>query len=226
MPSPRRRLITRIRSAVAVAALPLALAGTPDPASASPSEWSSASSAGIADSNASSAGFAVPNASSAGIADASASASPDARPPDDESQARNATASWAWPVSGARSVIRGFEAPATRYSAGHRGIDIRAGTAERVAAPIDGTVRFAGVVVDRATVTVETADGILVSLEPVTTELVTGDAVTRGAPIGTVSTGGHCSLRCLHLGVRVRGDYVSPMLFFGGVPRAVLLPIE
>ena len=28
-----------------------------------------------------------------------------------------------------------------------------------------------------------------------------------------------------HLGVRLHGEYVSPMLLFGGIPRAVLLPL-
>ena len=43
----------------------------------------------------------------------------------------------------------------------------------------------------------------------------------RGQAIGSCEP----ALRhpCLHLGVRVDGAYVSPLLFLGGQPRAVLL---
>jgi murein DD-endopeptidase MepM/ murein hydrolase activator NlpD len=57
----------------------------------------------------------------------------------------------------------------------------------------------------------------------VTTTLVEGDAVTRGDVIGTVLPG-HCATVCVHLGVRVDGQYVSPLRFLGGIPRAILLP--
>ncbi len=43
--------------------------------------------------------------------------------------------------------------------------------------------------------------------------------------IGTVSSGGHCAAGCVHFGVRIDGEYVSPFLFLGGLPRAVLLPM-
>ena len=133
---------------------------------------------------------------------------------------------WTWPVTGRHILIRGFEAPATRYSAGHRGIDIAAAVGSAVTAPTAGVVRFAGVVVDRPTITLATPEGVLVSMEPVSPELPTGASVTKGAPLGRVATGGHCSGNCLHLGVRVDGRYVSPLRFFGGVPRAVLLPLR
>lgn len=133
---------------------------------------------------------------------------------------------WVWPLAGARRVLRGFEAPASRYSAGHRGIDLSAGQGAVVVTPATGAVHFAGVVVDRSTVTIETPDGLLISMEPVTSDLKSGTPVTAGAPIGVVSEGGHCSSRCLHLGVRVDGQYVSPLRYFGGVPRAVLLPMR
>jgi murein DD-endopeptidase MepM/ murein hydrolase activator NlpD len=133
---------------------------------------------------------------------------------------------WAWPVPGGRTVLRAFEAPPTRYAAGHRGIDLSAAPGTEVRSPVDGTLHFVGVVVDRPVVTVETSSGILVSVEPVASSLHDGDPVSRAARIGTVASGGHCSGSCLHLGVRVNGEYVSPLRFFGGVPRAVLLPMR
>ncbi len=122
--------------------------------------------------------------------------------------------------------MRGFEAPSTRYSAGHRGIDVPAAPGTSVLAPQDGVVRFAGVVVDRATITIETTQGVLISMEPVASPLVRGDPAHKGGQVGAVAAGGHCDRGCLHLGVRVHGDYVSPLRFFGGVRRAVLLPIR
>ena len=93
-------------------------------------------------------------------------------------------------------------------------------------APASGVVRFAGLVVDRATLTVATADGALFSLEPVASEWAKGDRIVKGERLGTVSGGGHCDGACIHLGVRVHGEYVSPMRYFGVIPRAVLLPLR
>lgn len=182
---------------VSAAALTLALIGAPDPVSASVADHVSDS--GLIERSKGPAGVVV-HATAAG--------------------------GWVWPVAGSRNVVRGFEAPASRYSAGHRGIDIAANTGADVVSPTAGTVHFAGVVVDRSTVTVATPDGVLISMEPVTSELVVGASVAKGAKLGVVSTGGHCANGCLHLGVRAEGQYVSPLRYFGGVPRAVLLPMR
>lgn len=135
---------------------------------------------------------------------------------------RAAEASWRWPVDPPYAVARPYLAPPTPYAAGHRGVDLRApgGT---VYAPAAGVVHFAGVVVDRPVLSIRHPGGVLSSYEPVTTHLTEGDAVRRGEVIGTVLPG-HCASPCLHFGVRVDGEYVSPMLFLGGVPRSVLLP--
>jgi hypothetical protein len=92
-----------------------------------------------------------------------------------------------------------------------------------VTAPAAGTVHFAGFVVDRPVLSILHPGGVISSFEPVTTTLAIGDAVRAGQEIGTLEMG-HCSRPCLHLGVRIDGGYVSPLLFLGGVPRAVLLP--
>lgn len=132
---------------------------------------------------------------------------------------------WEWPIGPPRTIVREFEAPPTPYAAGHRGIDLRAPGGTEVLAPEDGAVHFAGVVVDRPVLSLRHADGLLSSFEPVTTELAKGDTVRAGEVIGTVADGGHCAGGCLHVGARLNGtEYVSPLLFLGGVPRAVLLP--
>ncbi|QEO10549.1 murein hydrolase activator EnvC family protein [Protaetiibacter larvae] len=135
-----------------------------------------------------------------------------------------AAALWSWPVAAPHPIVRGFVAPATPYAAGHRGIDVRAPEGAEVRAPAGGVVRFAGWVVDRPVLSIDHGGGVVSSYEPVATTLQAGDRVRRGDVIGTVLAG-HCASPCLHLGVRVDGAYLSPLLFLGGQPRAVLLPL-
>ncbi len=135
---------------------------------------------------------------------------------------------WDWPLPGPHSLLRPYIGPVTPYSAGHRGVDIEAHGASAtempvVTAPAAGTVHFAGFVVDRPVLSIRHPGGVISSFEPVTTTLAMGDGVRAGQEIGTLEVG-HCSSPCLHLGVRIDGGYVSPLLFLGGVPRAVLLP--
>jgi murein DD-endopeptidase MepM/ murein hydrolase activator NlpD len=132
---------------------------------------------------------------------------------------------WLWPVAGAHAVARPYLAPATPYSAGHRGVDLRAEEGAEVLAPADGVVRFAGWIVDRPVLSVTHAGGVVSSYEPVESALAEGDVVRRGDVLGTL-VAGHCREPCLHLGVRIDGQYVSPLLLLGGQPRAVLLPVR
>jgi len=130
---------------------------------------------------------------------------------------------WSWPTLPPHALARQYLAPATPYGAGHRGIDI-ATTSTVVIAPADGVVHFAGVVVDRPVLSIAHEGGLLSSYEPLTTTLLAGDPVARGQVIGALEPG-HCrEVLCLHFGVRLDGEYVSPLLLLGGVPRSVLLP--
>ncbi len=79
-------------------------------------------------------------------------------------------------------------------------------------------------VAGRPVVTIDHGDGLVTTLEPVTTELAVGDAVSRGSPVGGVATGGHTGPGTVHFGVRLDGEYINPLRLLGGVPRAVLLP--
>ncbi len=128
---------------------------------------------------------------------------------------------WNWPTDGQRIMLRPFIAPATPYAAGHRGIDV-ASTGVAIS-PDDGIVHFAGFVVDRPVLSIMHAGGLLSSFEPVSSELREGDRVHRGQIIGVVEPG-HCAQLCLHFGVRLHGEYLSPLNFLGGIPRSVLLP--
>jgi murein DD-endopeptidase MepM/ murein hydrolase activator NlpD len=86
-------------------------------------------------------------------------------------------------------------------------------------------VSFAGPVAGRGVVAIDHGGGVVSAIEPVAATVADGAAVSAGDVIGTVSSGGHCAAACVHFGVRVDGEYVSPFLFLGGLPRAVLLPM-
>ncbi|NEM91571.1 M23 family metallopeptidase [Galbitalea soli] len=130
---------------------------------------------------------------------------------------------WAWPTEGRRIILKPFLAPPSPYAAGHRGVDLAAG-GTTVRAPADGVVHFAGMVAGRPVLSIEQAGGVLASLEPVRTALRRGDRVRRGEVVGVLLPG-HCAALCLHLGARRNGQYLSPLLFLGGLVRPVLLPI-
>lgn len=131
---------------------------------------------------------------------------------------------WSWPLLGTRVVVEPFRAPAHAYGPGHRGIDIAPSTDAAVHAPADGVVAFRGVVVDRAVLTIDHGDGLVSSFEPVLSAVNAGTVVSEGELLGTIDVGGHAAAGTLHVGVRSDGVYVNPMLLFGGVPRAILLP--
>ena len=131
---------------------------------------------------------------------------------------------WRWPVPPPIRVVSPFRAPASPYSSGHRGIDIAVEPGATIVAPEAGTVSFAGAVAGRNVVAIDHGGGIVSAIEPVDALVSDGQAVAAGDPIGVVSTGGHCDSGCVHFGVRIDGEYVSPFLFLGGIPRAVLLP--
>ncbi len=167
--------------------------------------------------------------------------SPDGRP---AVGAAGAAPHWLWPVAPPHVISRPFIAPATTYAAGHRGIDIRidavaaldsvakldggAGTGAEVVAPADGVVHFVGTVVDRPVLSIRHPGGLVSSFEPVESGLVEGQPVSAGDVVGAVRVGAttqaHCPTPCLHFGVRLHGDYVSPLNFLGGIARSVLLP--
>ena len=137
--------------------------------------------------------------------------------------ATGTTASWAWPVPAPHSIERPFIAPESAYGAGHRGIDISSIDGAVITAPADGVVYFSGVVVDRPVLSIAHADGLVSSYEPVESGLPPGTTVRRGDDVGHLLRG-HCASVCLHFGVRLYGQYVSPLNYLGGIPYSVLLP--
>jgi len=131
---------------------------------------------------------------------------------------------WTWPTAGARDIVEPFRAPAHAYGPGHRGIDIVAATGTAVHAPADGVVAYRGVIVDRPLLTIDHGGGIVTTFEPLVSDLLPGTTVHGGDQIGIVGAGGHAPAGAMHVGVRLHGVYINPLLLFGEVERAVLLP--
>ena len=122
-------------------------------------------------------------------------------------------------------VVSPFRAPPTPYKAGHRGIDLLVEPDATITAAASGTVSFAGMVAGRGVVAIDHGNGVVSAIEPVASSVAQGDVVSAGDAVGAAARGGHCTGGCVHFGVRVHGGYVSPFLFLGGLPRAVLLPL-
>lgn len=143
---------------------------------------------------------------------------------------RSATASdgplWLWPLLPRPALLRQFEAPATRYGRGHRGIDLAARPGDDVRSVDEGVVTHAARLAGRGTITVLHASGLRSTYEPVRATVQVGDVVGRGGLLGVLEAGpAHCGdALCLHLGALRGGDYVDPLpLLIRGV---ILLPVR
>lgn len=112
------------------------------------------------------------------------------------------------PVDG--PVIRGFEAPATKYSAGHRGVDVLAKPGAQVKAAAVGQVYFSGIVGGRPSVSIDHGNGLRTTYTPVTGTVRKGEIVAAGQAIGTLR-GGHCTPSCLHWGLTDGTTYFDPL---------------
>jgi murein DD-endopeptidase MepM/ murein hydrolase activator NlpD len=131
----------------------------------------------------------------------------------------DAASRWEWPLVG--DVIHKFERPATAWAAGHRGIDIQALPGSEVRAPVAGLVTFVGPVAGRGVIVLRTLDDDDVTLEPIEPAVILGDVVNAGDIVGFLR-GGHLGRNALHLGIRVKGEYVDPLPFLPLQPRIVI----
>lgn len=140
--------------------------------------------------------------------------------------AESAHALWQWPVHPRAEVTREFDLP-HRYAAGHRGIDLAVQPGTQIQAVAAGTVWFVGRVVDRNVVSIQHANGLRSTYEPVDARVQVGDQVSAGTVIGTLSTTTiHSTNGGLHLGARIGDDYLDPLSLLQVLPPAVLLPLN
>lgn len=122
---------------------------------------------------------------------------------------------WEWPTGSPVSVSRAFDPPSMPWLAGHRGVDLSADIGSVVVSPADGTVAFAGPIVDRQSVSVLHEGGLRSTYEPVIPLVESGEAVAAGQPIATVEPG-HVP-GALHWGARFgKNEYVNPLRMLVG----------
>jgi len=136
-----------------------------------------------------------------------------------------ATALWVRPLPSG-PVARPFQPSPSPYAAGHRGVDLAGAPGSPVLAAGDGVVVFAGMVAGRPVVSIDHADGLRTTYEPVDPSVAAGQPVARGSPIGTLLPGhaGCPAAACLHWGLRRGAIYLDPLSLLE-VPRVRLLPV-
>jgi murein DD-endopeptidase MepM/ murein hydrolase activator NlpD len=134
-------------------------------------------------------------------------------------------ARWVVPVDG--EVTRPFEPLPHPFAAGHRGVDLRGSPWTPVRAAGDGVVAFAGMVAGRPVMSIDHANGLRTTYEPVDPTVGAGQRVPRGAVIGTLRVGhaGCPAAACLHWGLRRGETYLDPMSLLAP-PRIRLLPLS
>jgi murein DD-endopeptidase MepM/ murein hydrolase activator NlpD len=137
--------------------------------------------------------------------------------------------SWNPPVVG--SLLKNhYLQPSSPYTKGHRGVDYEVKLGQPVFAPFDGVVWFVGSVVDREVLTISHRGDLLTSFEPVCSFLKPGQEVLAGDLIGEVCLPKpqyqqHCEKTlCLHFSLRHQQEYLSPLVFIGGLNPSRLLP--
>lgn len=157
------------------------------------------------------------------VADVPAARS-EAVPPQFEAAGARAAVSYRRPVPGA--VLRAFEVGPDPWSPGHRGVDLAASAGQEVAAAGAGVVAFAGKVAGKPVVSIDHADGVRTTYEPVEAGVVAGQVVATGQFIGVLAAGHRAEIDGgdgLHWGARIGQRYIDPMRLLR--PPIVLKPV-
>ena len=118
-----------------------------------------------------------------------------------------------WPTGAPAAVVEGFDPPAVVWGRGHRGVDLAAAEGTQIRSAAAGTVAFAGMVAGRPVVSIDHANGIRTTYEPVEPAVGAGDAVAAGQVVGTLLPGHRSDGVCaLHWGARTGPKtYINPL---------------
>ena len=128
---------------------------------------------------------------------------------------------WHWPTGEPAPVSRAFDGPVKDWLPGHRGVDLQVPVDAKLLAPVAGRVIYAGDLAGRGVVSIEAANGIRSTYEPVQPLVSAGQMVGAGEPVATLAAG-H-DQNALHWGAKVGPKaYRDPLLFVLG--SAVLKP--
>jgi murein DD-endopeptidase MepM/ murein hydrolase activator NlpD len=101
------------------------------------------------------------------------------------------------------------------WGPGHRGVDLGGQPGDPVLAIADGTVVFAGYLVDRPVISVDHPGGLRSTYEPVDPLVTPGQLVHRGDVLGHLLPGHpECTAApaCLHWGIRRGDNYLDPLI--------------
>jgi len=133
-------------------------------------------------------------------------------------------AGWIAPLPEPLVVTRAFDPPEGPYGAGHRGVDLAGSPGQHVRAAGAGTVVYAGPLAGRGVVSVQHANGLRTTYEPVLASVAAGAEVGLGQVVGSLEAGhpGCPVSACLHWGLK-RGElYLDPMLLLRQGPVRLL----
>lgn len=125
----------------------------------------------------------------------------------------------------ATNVTRRAQIPDKNWLPGHRGVDLATRTGQDIVAAEDGVVAFTGVVAGVPVVSVDHADGIRTTYQPVHATVRAGDKVKEGEPIGRMAppSSDHAGL---HWGARTGEDiYINPLSLLDA-PQIRLKPVD
>jgi len=135
---------------------------------------------------------------------------------------------WQVPVEDPQ-LVRQFVQPNSDWSAGHRGVDYLVNDHQMVFAPHDGTVSFAGWVVNRSVLSIRHSNGLLSTIEPLCATVSNSQQVETGQPVGVTcfpsEYQSHCGIElCLHFALKNESGYLSPLVKLGGLSPSRLKP--
>lgn len=107
-------------------------------------------------------------------------------------------------------ILRGFDKPEKNWLPGHRGVDLPLNIGETVLASGSGTVAFAGIVVGTPTISIDHADGVRTTYQPVHAHVSVGEHVEEGDAIGIL---GHPTTKFpgLQWGAKIGEEYINPL---------------
>jgi murein DD-endopeptidase MepM/ murein hydrolase activator NlpD len=131
-----------------------------------------------------------------------------------------------WPLRPRPTVVAPFQPPASRYAAGHRGVDLAGRPGQLVRTALPGRVTYAGRLAGRGVVVVDHGNR-RTTYEPVTATVDVGDRLPAAAVIGRLELfGSHCFPRaCLHWGLIEGSDHYLDPLTLVGAAAVRLLPL-